>query len=104
MSSDTRFDWTRRSNRGTSGTTGSVRRSIEAVTEGLKLPPSGLHLPPPARQPTAIQSFGGALGGSARRAFERVATAAERLYNFLPTPANSNGTISTSDQIFRSFW
>ena len=29
-----RFDWTRRANRGTRETTGSVRRSIEAVTEG----------------------------------------------------------------------
>ena len=32
----TRSDWTRRSNRGTRETTGSVRRSIEAVTEGLE--------------------------------------------------------------------
>ena len=31
-----RFGWTRRINRGTSDTTGSVRRSIEAVTEGLE--------------------------------------------------------------------
>jgi hypothetical protein len=39
-----RSDWTRRSNRGTRETTGSVRRSIEAVTEGLELRPPGLHL------------------------------------------------------------
>src|SRR5262249_51109020 len=32
----TRSDWTRRLNRGTRETTGSVRRSIEAVTEGLE--------------------------------------------------------------------
>ena len=32
-----RFDWTGRSNRDTRDTTGSVRRSIEAVTEGLEL-------------------------------------------------------------------
>jgi hypothetical protein len=32
-----RFDWTRRANRGTRETTDSVRRSIEAVTEGLEL-------------------------------------------------------------------
>jgi hypothetical protein len=32
-----RFGWTRRVNRGTSETTGSVRRSIEAVTEGLEI-------------------------------------------------------------------
>jgi hypothetical protein len=32
-----RFDWTRRGNRGTRETTGSVRRSIEAVTEGLEI-------------------------------------------------------------------
>lgn len=31
-----RFDWTRLANRGTRETTGSVRRSIEAVTEGLE--------------------------------------------------------------------
>jgi hypothetical protein len=50
-----RFDWTRRENRGTTGTTGSVRRSIEAVIEGLERSPPGLHLnPPQARQPTAI--------------------------------------------------
>jgi hypothetical protein len=50
-----RFDWTRRGNRGTTETTGSVRRSIEAVIEGLELLPPGLHLnPPQARQPTAI--------------------------------------------------
>ena len=51
-----RFDWTRRSNRGTRETTGSVRRSIEAVTEGLEGQAPGLHFnPPQARQPTAIQ-------------------------------------------------
>ncbi|MGH8263931.1 MAG: hypothetical protein ACRET4_10670, partial [Steroidobacteraceae bacterium] len=56
-----RFDWTRRSNRGTRETTGSVRRSIEAVTEGLELPSPGLHLnPPQVRQPTAIRDFEGA--------------------------------------------
>jgi hypothetical protein len=42
-----RFDWTRRSNRGTTETTGSVRRSIEAVTEGLEISPPGPHLDPP---------------------------------------------------------
>jgi hypothetical protein len=53
-----RFDWTRRSNRGTRETTGSVRRSIEAVTEGLEGQAPGLHLnPPQARQPTAIPSL-----------------------------------------------
>jgi hypothetical protein len=40
----TRSDWTRRSNRGTRGTTGSVRRSIEAVTEGLEGSAPGPHL------------------------------------------------------------
>jgi hypothetical protein len=39
-----RFDWTRLGNRGTRETTGSVRRSIEAVIEGLELLPPGLHL------------------------------------------------------------
>jgi hypothetical protein len=51
-------DWTRRPNRGTRETTGSVRRSIEAVTEGLEVSAPGPHLirrsaqrtrPPPAR-------------------------------------------------------
>jgi hypothetical protein len=60
-----RFDWTRPQNRGTRERTDSVRRSIEAVTEGLER-----HLQaftsfrPFARQPTAIPDFGGALGGS----------------------------------------
>jgi hypothetical protein len=60
-----RFDWTRRSNRGTRETTGSVRRSIEAVTEGLEL-----HLQAfisiPAASPSAYNNpatFEGALGG-----------------------------------------
>src|SRR3990170_1575850 len=63
-----RFDWTRLGNRGTTETTGSVRRSIEAVTEGLEGQAPGLHLNPPAHQPTTIPSFGGALGGSGFRA------------------------------------
>jgi len=61
-----RFDWTRRSNRGTRETTGSVRRSIEAVTEGLEL-----HLQAfisiPAASPSAYNNpaaVEGALGGS----------------------------------------
>ncbi|MDA1062440.1 MAG: hypothetical protein O2895_06000 [Chloroflexi bacterium] len=60
-----RFDWTRRSNRGTRETTGSVRRSIEAVTEGLEL-----HLQAfisiPAASPSAYNNSAtveGALGG-----------------------------------------
>jgi hypothetical protein len=62
-----RFDWTRRVNRGTSETTGSVRRSIEAVTEGLELLPPGSHLDPPqGRQITSSNPMisRGALGGS----------------------------------------
>jgi hypothetical protein len=39
-----RTDWTRRPNRGTRETTGSVRRSIEAVTEGLEGSAPGPHL------------------------------------------------------------
>jgi hypothetical protein len=42
-----RFDWTRLANRGTRERTGSVRRSIEAVTEGLEISPPGPHLDPP---------------------------------------------------------
>jgi hypothetical protein len=75
-----RFDWTRRSNRGTRTTTGSVRRSIEAVTEGLKLPSSGLHLNPPhVRQPTVIQPFRGGARRQLLPSIGVVATAAERL-------------------------
>jgi hypothetical protein len=49
-----RFDWTRRTNRGTRETTGSVRRSIEAVTEGLEGSAPGPHLDPPqGRQTTS---------------------------------------------------
>jgi hypothetical protein len=49
-----RFDWTRPANRGTRETTGSVRRSIEAVNEGLELLRPGPHLDPPqGRQPTS---------------------------------------------------
>jgi hypothetical protein len=39
-----RFDWTRRLNRGRTETTGSVRRSIETVTEGLEIAAPGPHL------------------------------------------------------------
>ena len=49
-----RFDWTRRPNRGRRETTGSVRRSIEAVTEGLEGSAPGPHLDPPqVRQTTS---------------------------------------------------
>jgi hypothetical protein len=47
-----RFGWTRRVNRGTSETTGSVRRSIEAVTEGLEVSAPGPHLDPPQGRQT----------------------------------------------------
>ena len=66
-----RFDWTRRRNRGTTETTGSVRRSIEAVTEGLEFSPPGPHLDPPqGRQTTSRYPLisRGALGGSCSRA------------------------------------
>ena len=75
-----RFDWTQRSNRGTRETTGSVRRSIEAVTEGLEGQAPGLHFnPPPGRQPTAIQRI---RRGARRQLLPSVGvitTAAERL-------------------------
>jgi hypothetical protein len=66
-----RFDWTRRRNRGTRETTGSVRRSIEAVTEGLEGSAPGPHLNPPQgplayQQPSRISR--GALGGTCVRA------------------------------------
>ena len=47
-----RFDWTRRLNRGTREKTGSVRRSIEAVTEGLEVSAPGPHLVRCGLQPT----------------------------------------------------
>ena len=75
-----RFDWTRRANRGTREPTGSVRRSIEAVIEGLELLPPGLHLnPPQARQPTAIQSLRGGARRQLLSSIVVIATAAERL-------------------------
>ena len=60
----TRSDWTRTANRGTRETTGSVRRSIEAVTEGMEVSAPDPHLAPP--QPVSLQQsceFGGALAG-----------------------------------------
>jgi hypothetical protein len=54
-----RFGWTRRVNRSTSETTGSVRRSIEAVTEGLEGLAPGPHLDPPqGRQTIGSGQFG----------------------------------------------
>jgi hypothetical protein len=67
-----RFDWTRRINRGTRERTGSVRRSIEAVTEGLEISPPGPHLDPPQGRQTISSNLlisRGALGGSCSRAF-----------------------------------
>jgi hypothetical protein len=65
-----RFDWTQLANRGTRETTGSVRRSIEAVIEGLEISPPGPHLTsaasPSAYSNPAISE--GALGGSCSRA------------------------------------
>ena len=53
-----RFDWTRLANRGTRETTGSVRRSIEAVTEGLEVSAPGPHLrsPPTSAYATSASS------------------------------------------------
>jgi hypothetical protein len=76
-----RFDWTRRLNRGTRETTGSVRRSIEAVTEGLEGQAPGLHLNPP---PSPIAYSHPLIRGGARRhLLPRVGAltrAAERLH------------------------
>jgi hypothetical protein len=47
-----RFDWTRRVNRGRREMTGSVQRSIEAVTEGLEGSAPGPHLDPPQGRQT----------------------------------------------------
>jgi hypothetical protein len=76
-----RFDWTRLVNRGTRETTGSVRRSIEAVTEGLELLPPGSHLDPPQARQT-ISGHPGFRGGARRHLVPRIGaltTAAERL-------------------------
>jgi hypothetical protein len=76
-----RFDWTRRSNRGTRETTGSVRRSIEAVTRAWRDKLQAFNLNPPfARQPIAIPSFEGALGGRCFPSIGAVSRAAERLH------------------------
>jgi hypothetical protein len=76
-----RFGWTRLANRGTRETTGSVRRSIEAVTEGLEISPPGPHLDPPhGRQTTS--SYPGISRGARRQLHPSIgviATAAERL-------------------------
>jgi hypothetical protein len=70
-----RFDWTRRSNRGTRQTTGSVRRSIEAVTEGLEGSAPGPHLDPPqVRQTTSshpLISRGRSAAAAAKRWCDR---------------------------------
>jgi hypothetical protein len=66
-----RFDWTRRSNRGTTETTGSVRRSIEAVTEGLEISPPGPHLDPPQGRQTISSYLVISRGRSAAAAPER---------------------------------
>jgi len=75
-----RFDWTRRSNRGTRETTGSVRRSIEAVTEGLEGQAPGLHLI--RHRAVSLQQSSRFRGGARRLLLPSVgviATAAERL-------------------------
>jgi len=66
-----RFDWTRRSNRGTTETTGSVRRSIEAVTEGLEISPPGPHLDPPQDRQTISSNLVISRGRSAAATPER---------------------------------
>jgi hypothetical protein len=66
-----RFDWTRLANRGTRETTGSVRRSIEAVTEGLEISPPGPHLDPPQGPQTISSNPMISRGRSAAAAPER---------------------------------
>jgi hypothetical protein len=63
-------------------TTGSVRRSIEAVTEGLELLSPGLHLYP-AASPSAYSKSRDFEGGARRQLLTdtgAVPTAAERLH------------------------
>ena len=93
------------SNRGTRETTGSVRRSIEAVTEGLEVPAPGPHLNPP--QPVSLQQSGdfeGALGGSCSPSIGVIATAAERLHGSSMTAEFRRGSVpgaaSTRVQIY----
>ena len=78
-----RFDWTRRTNRGTRNTTGSVRRSIEAVTEGLEGSAPGPHLDPPQGRSDYQQQSNDFEGGARRQLLPGagvIATAAERLH------------------------
>jgi hypothetical protein len=65
-----RFDWTRLVNRGTRETTGSVCRSIEAVTEGLEGSAPGPHLDPPQGRQTTSSHPGFRGGRSAAAAPE----------------------------------
>ena len=87
-----RFDWTRLANRGTRETIGSVRRSIEAVTEGLEVLRSRPSPRPP--QPDSLQlsrDFEGALGGSCSPRVRVIATAAERLHGSSMTAHDQAG-------------
>jgi hypothetical protein len=101
-----RFGWTRRANRGTRETTGSVRRSIEAVTEGLEISAPGPHLDPPqVRQPISSHPriSRGALGGPGVRAFAQITTAAERLHGSSMTVdvrGDLGCVVATSVQIY----
>jgi hypothetical protein len=81
-----RSDWTRRSNRGTTEKTGSVRRSIEAVIEGLEGSAPGPHLNPrPPISVAAIRSIGrGRSAASDTRPLDAHATAAKRLHGSPP--------------------
>lgn len=85
-----RFDWTRRSNRGTTETTGSVRRSIEAVTEGLEVK---LQAFTSIRHTAVSLQQSSEFGGGARRqllpSVGVITTAAERL----------QGSSMTADQM-----
>jgi hypothetical protein len=101
-----RFDWTRLANRGTRETTGSVRRSIEAVTEGLEISPPGPHLDPPqGRQPTSSHPvFRGGARRHLRPRIGALTTAAERLHgsslNVEIRNGSEEGIVATGVQIY----
>jgi hypothetical protein len=59
--------------------------------------------PAAARQRSScLPEFGGALGGSTRRTFQLLFTAAERLHTLLPTPARTLTTLGQCSD-FRTF-
>jgi hypothetical protein len=92
-----RSDWTRRSNRGTRETTGSVRRSIEAVTEGLEVSAPGPHLVRRSAQLTRLAGDRSIRRGCGRcRSYGRT----ERAHSSLENPQQDAGFPQASTATF----